>query len=160
MEIFSLVLTLIGLGISGWALVKAESAKAAVERAVGSRNFQDDLERLQKLISALVDAKISVTPWVTGMPQDMRIGRNQTEDLAKLNQSVDSLRTQAPLGASESLKRRIAKSAKQLDDCFRNIAEGQSNEDFWKAAQSELQLIIPRLEQEEREMKDRQIKGD
>lgn len=160
MEIVSLILTVVSLGISGWALHKADTARIAVENALGSRNAQDDLARIQRLIASLMEAKDAVMPWITGMPPALRLGRSEVEDLAKLNQAVDNLRTKGPLSVDEPLRRRIVKSANQLDQCFRGIAEGSSNQDHWKAAQSELQLIIPRLEQEERKMKDVQIKSN
>ena len=107
---------------------------------------------------ALHAAKDAVNPWVVGMPQEMRQGRNQVDDLGQLNRAVDVLRTRAPHGADEGVRRRITKSANLLDKQFKAIADGESNDDHWKTALSELQLIIPKLEQAEREMKDNQIK--
>lgn len=157
MEILSLVLTLVGLGISGAAWMKAKSAKEAVGKALDDRNAHDDLERIRSLSSSINDAKDAVSPWVTGMPIEQRQGRNKEEDLAQLSAVVDKLRTKSPLGANSDLNNRILQSADVLDKQFNVIGGGASDENHWKVALSEIQQIIPRLEQAERETRDKQI---
>lgn len=157
MEIFSLLLTIFGLGISGAAYLKADDAKMAVQNALWKRNIDEDLDRLRKLIAIMESAKEAVSPWVEGMPQDRRTGRDQKDDLAKLNETIDALKTKAPLEIDEAEQRRIKKSAQVLDNEFREITAPTDNQDHWKAALSEIQLMIPRLEKLERSMRDSQI---
>lgn len=157
MDIISLMLTIFGLAISGAALWKADNAKKAVQEALKRRNSDEDLQRLRDLIAILESAKESVAPWVAGMPQDRRTGRNQQDDLAKLTEAIDALRTKAPLNIDEANKRRVKKSATVLDNEFKEIANPSDNQDHWKAALSEIQLMIPRLEKLERSMRDAHI---
>jgi hypothetical protein len=157
MDIISLILTIIGLIISGAAYWKADDAGKAVQNSIRKRNVDEDLRRIRDLIVALEAGKEAVSPWVSGMPLDRRIGRNQQDDLAKLSETVDRLRTKAPLELDDAMQRRISKSATLLDKEFNLIANPVDNLDHWKAAQSEIQLMIPKLEQLERSMKDSQI---
>ena len=157
MDVISLALTILGLAISGAAYWKADDAKKAIQDTLKKRNADEDLKRLRNLIVMMEVAKEAVAPWVAGMPDDRRIGRNQPDDLAKLNGTIDCLRTRAPLDIEEALQRRIKKSATVLDKEFNEITNPTDNQDHWKAALSEIQLMIPRLEQLERSMRDAQI---
>lgn len=157
MDIFSLVLTILGLAISGAAYWKADDAKKAVQNALKKRNADEDLKRLRELISTMEGAKEAVGPWVAGMPHDRRTGRDQQDDLAKLNETIDCLRTRAPLDLEDAVQRRIKKSATVLDKELNEITNPTDNHDPWKAALSEIQLMIPKLEQVERSMRDAQI---
>jgi hypothetical protein len=157
METISFILTILGFGVSGLAYLKAKSAKEAVNALINRRNAHDDLERLRLLIAQLDGAKTSVAPWVQGMSQDRRLGRNQADDLHKLGETVDCLRTRAPIDLEAKLTTRIKKSASILDREFQAIVTPPDNQDHWKAALSEIQLIIPVLEQAERKMRDAQV---
>ncbi|MGJ8546328.1 MAG: hypothetical protein ACSHWZ_12865 [Sulfitobacter sp.] len=157
MDIISLVLTVFGLAISGAAYWKADDAKKAVQKALKKRNADEDLKRLRDLIVVMETAKEAVTPWVSGMPHDRRTGRDQPDDLAKLSTAIDCLRTRAPLDLENAIQRRTKKSATVLDKEFNEITNPTDNKDHWKAALSEIQLMIPRLEQLERSMRDAQI---
>lgn len=157
MEVISLVLTVFGLAISGAAYLKADDAKKAVRNALRKRNADEDLQRLRDLVVVMEAAKEAVAPWVAGMPQDRRTGRDQQDDLARLSETVDALRTKSPLDLEAALQRRIKKSASILDKEFKEITTPSDNNDHWKAALSEIQLMIPKLEQLERSMRDDQI---
>lgn len=157
MEFISLGLTILGLGISGAAYWKADNAKKAVQKVLTKRNADDDLRRLHNLISVMEIAKEAVSPWVSGMPQDRRTGRDQQDDIAKLTETIDCLRTKAPLSIEDAIKRRIERSANLLDEEFKEISNPTDNRDHWKAALSEIQLMIPKLEQLERVMRDAHI---
>lgn len=157
MDIFSLVLTIFGLVISGAAYWKADDAKIAVQNALRKRNVDEDLRRLRDLISVLEVAKEAIAPWVSGIPEDRRIGRDRQSDLVKLNETIDCLRTRAPLDLEDPMLRRIKKSAEVLDGELSEITNPTDNQDHWKAALSEIQSMIPRLEKLERSMKDTQI---
>ena len=157
MDVISLLLTSLGLAISGAAYWKADNAKKAVQSALKKRNTDEDLRRLRNLIVMLEGAKEAVAPWVTGVPDDRRTGRDQRDDLEKLNEAIDCLRTRAPLDIEDAVKRRITKSAAVLDNELNEIMRPTDNQDHWKAALSEIQSMIPRLEQLERSMRDAQI---
>lgn len=157
MEIFSLVLTIIGLAISAAAYLKADDAKKAVQKVLRKRNADEDLKRLRDLIVAMEAAKEAVTPWIAGMPHDRKTGRDQQDDLTKLSETIDCLRTKAPLDLEDAMHKRIKRSATVLDKEFNSITNPVDNQDHWKAALSEIQLMIPRLEQLERSMKDAQV---
>jgi hypothetical protein len=157
MDVMSLLLTIIGLVISGIAYWKADDAKKAVQKALERRNSDEDLQRLRNLIAVMEAAKEAVSPWVAGMPPDRTTGRDQPDDLAKLSETIDLLRTKAPLDLKEAEQRRIKKSATVLDKEFKEITNPTDNQDHWKAALSEIQLMIPRLEQLERSIRDTQI---
>ena len=157
MDIISLVLAIFGLAISGAAYRKADDAKKAVQNALKKRNTDEDLKRLRDLVVIMEAAKEAVAPWVDGMPHDRRTGRDQQNDLAKLNDTIDVLRTKAPLELEGAVQRRIKKSATVLDNEFKEITNPTGNQDHWKAALSEIQLMIPMLEQLERSMRDAQI---
>jgi hypothetical protein len=157
MEIVSFILTVLGFVISGLAYFKSESAKQAVDKLISRRNAHDDLDRLRLLIAQLEGAKASVSPWVQGMSQERRQGRSQADDLQKLSETVDFLRTKAPIDLDAKLSARIRKSASILDREFGAIVTPTDNHDHWKAALSEIQLIIPVLEQAERKRRDAQV---
>lgn len=101
--------------------------------------------------------KDAVSPWVKGMPAAARQGRDRSVDLAQLGEAVDQLRTGAPMECSEKLQRQISLSADKLDIQFQALGENNKAEEHWKSAHSEIQLILPRLEQAERKMRDDQI---
>ena len=155
-DVISLALTILGLVISGAAYWKANDAKKAVQNTLKKRNADEDLKRLRDLIVKMEGAKEAVAPWA-GMLEDRRTGRNQQNDLAKLSETIDCLRTRAPLDIEEAVQRRIKKSATVLDKAFNEITNSTDNQDHWKAALSEIQLILPKLEQLERSMRDAQI---
>lgn len=157
MDVASLLLTILGLAISGVAYWKADDAKKAVQNALKKRNTDEDLMRLRGLIVAMQAAKEAVAPWISGMPSERRTGRNKQDDLAKLSETIDVLRTKAPLGIEVTLHRRIKKSATELDKELNSIINPTDNQDHWKAALSEIQQMIPRLEQLERTIRDAQI---
>jgi hypothetical protein len=157
MEVISLALSFLSLAISGAAYWKADDAKKATQSTLKKRNADEDLKRLRDLIMMMEGAKEAVAPWVAGMPDNRRTGRNRQDDLAKLNGTIDCLRTRAPLDIEKAVKRRIAKSATVLDREFNDIAGSTDNQDHWRAALSEIQLMIPKLEQLERSMRDAQI---
>jgi len=156
-DYISLLLTIVGLLISGVAYLKADDAKKAVQKALKRRNSDEDLQRLRNLIAAMEAAKEAVAPWVAGMPHDRRTGRDKQDDLAKLSETIDFLRTKAPLELEDAEQRRIKKSATVLDKELKEIGNPTDNQDHWKAALSEIQLMIPRLEQLERSIRDAQI---
>lgn len=157
MDIISIFLTIIGLVISGAAYFKADDAKKAVQRVLKKRNADEDLKRLRDLVATMEVAKEAVTPWIAGMPSERRVGRNQEDDLAKLGDTVDCLRTKAPLDLEDAMQRRIKKSASVLDKELNSIRSSTDNQDHWKTALSEIQSMIPRLEQLERSTRDDQI---
>ncbi|MBL4918006.1 hypothetical protein [Szabonella alba] len=157
MDIISLMLTVFGLVISGAAYWKADDAKKAVQTVLKKRNADEDLRRLRNLIATMEAAKEAVAPWTAGMPLDRRTGRDQQDDLAKLGETIDCLRTKAPLDLEDAVQRRIKKSATVLDNELNSIVNPTDNQDHWKAALSEIQLMIPRLEQLERSIRDAQI---
>jgi len=157
MDIISLVLTIFGLGISGAAYWKADDAKKAVQKVLKKHNADEDLKRLRYLIITMEAAKEAVTPWIASMPHDRRTGRDQQDDLAKLGETIDCLRTKAPLDLEDAVQRRIKKSATVLDNELNLITNPTDNQDHWKAALSEIQLMIRRLEQLERSIRDAQI---
>jgi hypothetical protein len=164
MAIISLVLTLSGLaisvfgvGISVVAYNKADDAKKAVQNALKKRNEGEDLMRLRNLIAAMEAAKEAVTPWISGMPHDRRTGRVQQDDLSKLSETIDALRTKLPLDIEDNMQKRITKSAKILDEEFNFIANPTDNHDHWKTALTEIQSMIPILEKLERSSRDAQI---
>jgi hypothetical protein len=164
MAIISLVLTLFGLVISAvgvWISVvayrKADDAKKAVQNALKKRNEGEDLMRLRNLIAAMEAAKEAVTPWIGGMPNDRRTGRVQQDDLSKLSETIDALRTKVPLDIEDNMQKRITKSATILDKEFNSIANPTDNQDHWKTALTEIQSMIPILEKLERSSRDAQI---
>jgi hypothetical protein len=156
MEIVSFILTILGFVVSGLAYLKAESAREAVDRLISRRNAHDDLDRLRALIARLEGAKTAVSPWVLGLSQDRRLGRNQADDLSQLSETIDCMRTKSPIDIDAKLNARIKKSATILDREFQAIVTPPDNQDHWKAALSEIQLVIPMLEQAERKMRDAQ----
>ncbi len=157
MDIISLLFTIFGLLISGLAYLKADDAKKAVQKALNKRNADEDLQRLRSTIVVMEAAKEAVAPWVVGMPQDRRTGRDQQDDIATLSEAIDCLRTKAPLDFDDNQQRRIKKSATMLDRALNEITNQNDNKDHWKAALSEIQLMIPRLEQLERSIRDIQV---
>ena len=157
MDVISLSLTIFSLLISGAAYWKADDAKKAIQNALKRRNSDEDLQRLRNLISIMETAKEAVAPWVAAVPRDRRIGRDQKNDLTKLNETIDAIRTKAPLDLEDAEQRRIEKSATVLDNAFKEITNPTDTRDHWKAALSEIQLMLPRLEKLARSMRDAQI---
>ena len=159
MEFASIAISVLGLGLSVWALYTAYTAKMAVDDTLIRRNTHDDFERLHDLIIALKAAKDAARPWVSSASTNLHSGREVAKDIDQLYVAIDSLRTQAPIGANQSLKSRIKKSANTLDEQFKKITDRDNKDDPWKSVLSELQLILPRLEQAKRDLRDGQIRS-
>jgi hypothetical protein len=157
LTLFGLVISAVGVGISVVAYRKADDAKKAVQNALKKRNEGEDLMRLRNLIAAMEAAKEAVTPWISGMPNVRRTGRVQQDDLSKLSETIDALRTKVPLDIEDNMQKRITKSATILDKEFNFIANPTDNQDHWKNALTEIQSMIPILEKLERSSRDAQI---
>ena len=156
MEIISLLLTFVGFVISGFAYLKAKDVEKAIQNTIKKHNVDEDLQRLRELLDTMKSTKEAVSPWTSGKPEKQRTGRDQQEDLCKLNGLVDALRTRSPLEITDGLQNRIVRCASTLDEKCEQLANDIATETHWKTALAEIQDMIPRLEQCARSMKDHQ----
>jgi hypothetical protein len=162
MELLSLLLSFAGLGVSGFAYLKAQSAEQAAASVVMRQNNQEDRDRLRELIRKLVAAKDAALRQKGGANYLNSVGRRTDEqvDLHTLNEADDALRTGLPHDIDDDLANAIHGAAEQLSKAIEIVENPASNRDGWKDALSTLQTIIPLLEQSERHLRNVGARGE
>lgn len=158
MDPVSILIGLLGLGMSGYAIITAKSAKQAASQAVQRKDDQEDREYLKDLIIALVEAKNSAKRRESGALEIKSAGHSSELDIYHLSEAHDKLCTALPLSFGNELKATVDAAAAELKAALNAIQNPTtSNRDGWKDALSILQTLIPRLRQEERQMKNKEI---
>ena len=154
-------LNLVGVCLSVYAAFTATSAKTAARAAaatvVSKKNELEDRDRLRVLIATLSTAKETAMRRQAGAPESMSAGHDQRPDLQALRNAHDALLTRLPLEFADDLRADAQSAAEELQKALENIESIRSNRDGWKDARSTLQVLIPRLEQEERRQRDEEL---
>jgi hypothetical protein len=155
------VLNAIGLGLSVYAAWAATSARTAATKAaaavVAKKNEQEDWDRLKALIACLSIAKDAAMRRQGGAPEFMSAGHDRSRDLQALRDAHDALLTRLPFDITNDLKTDARNAADELVRALQNIEDVGANRDGWRDALSTLQILIPRLEQEERRRCDQDL---
>lgn len=157
MEIFSFVLTIVGFGLSISAYFKATSVESAVTAVITRRNEQLDRDRLLALLAKLNAAKEAAKRRRDGAPSAMTSGHSLEVDLHLLHEADDALKTSLPLKLENTLAYDLSGASEEISQAVATIAQPGANRDGWKDALSTLQIIIPRLEQVEREVSNKEL---
>lgn len=158
MDVLSLVLTIVGLAISGMAFLKAKSARDAVNAVVGRHNEQIDRDRLRGLVEKLTAAKEAAKRRRAGAANFLSTGRSLEVDLHILQEADDALKTGLPFEVEGDLAADLRGAAEEIGKALETIADHTANRDGWKDALSTLQVIVPRLEQAERDRRNRELR--
>ncbi|RWP02386.1 MAG: hypothetical protein EOQ98_04005 [Mesorhizobium sp.] len=155
------LLNLAGFGLSVYAAWAATSAKTAAREAaaavVSKKNELEDRDRLRALIAVLNTAKEAAMRRQAGAPESMSAGHDRGLDLQALRNAHDALLTRLPLDFADGLRADAQSAAEELQKALENIENVGANRDGWKDACSTLQVLIPRLEQEERRQRDEEL---
>lgn len=157
MELISFVLTIVGFGMSGYAIYQAKTARDIANSIIGKKNRQEDSDRLKTLIVTLNIAKDAAMRRQGGAPEFLSAGHDPAHDLQALRYAHDALKTKLPFSFDETLRSVVEVSAEELQKALENIDNIGANRDGWKDALSTLQTLIPRLEQEERKLRDQAL---
>lgn len=151
LDISSLIVSLLGLALSVWALRKAKTAKEIATRAIDAKNTQEDNKRINNVINKLNDAKKASMRNVSSANTDKKSGLPRNKDIEILVTAVDSLRTALPLSWDQSKRAPAGKASFSIERAIQEIKSQSSQRDGWQDALSSLQTIIPWLEQQERQ---------
>lgn len=158
LNILGFLFTTIGLGVSIWAIVQAKSAKSMAQTIVGRGNDQEDTNRIRALIQGLIEAKDAAMSREGGAPSAAARGRRREEDLQALRGAADALRTKRPLKLDGELAGAMDAAATEIETAVENI--NSDARDGWKDARVALQALIPRIEKEERDARNRAVLAD
>jgi hypothetical protein len=153
MEIINLLLGVLGTGIAVWSLVTARSAKAIAQSVILRRNRHEDGDRLRELIRILRASQIVVSHWQFARPQ----GRHSARDIPEILAAVNALKTNLPIGADEILISKADSASEMLSEAMAAVNVSPADYGAWRNALSALQIIIPYLEQVERNFRDTNV---
>lgn len=143
------LLTAGGFGISVWTLKLASSVKTMVRTIISRGNAQEDGDRLQVVITELNTAKEVAKRRKAGPSSPLNAGTKDQKDLQTIIDAHDALVTKFPLECGDKLREDANKAAKDLENAIQDIKSG--NVSGWNSALATLQTLIPRLDQAERD---------
>ena len=147
------LLNLAGFGVSVYALIAASSAKRAAREAaegvVKKKDQKEDSDRLHELIASLMTAKDVAMRRQRGAPAQLSAGQDSDQDLHRLRIANDHLVTRLPAKLADEVRVDTRNASTELSKAIQNIQDA-TGRDGWKDALTTLQVLIPRLEQEER----------
>ncbi len=134
-----------------------KAANDAATKVIAKKNEQEDRERLRSLIATLGAAKDAAMRRQRGVPESMSAGHDRDLDLQSLRFAHDALLTKLPLDLAEEIHADAGNATGELEVALSNVEGVGANRDGWKDALSTLQVLIPRLEQEERRRRDQEL---
>lgn len=151
-----LVLSAIGVGLSIWALAKAESAKQAVSRVIqksGDQTARDDARRLLAVIS---DAREAAMAHRRDAPLLASAGRVKDNDVQALQKAQDALAT---LNVTENklVIKTLRRAAAELDKALQEI-NANGARDGWADALAVLQGVTSQVDSLQRGLGTRALK--
>ena len=158
MDYVAILLSLASVAFSFLAFKKAKSAIMMAKTVIRRKNEQEDSWRLKEVITALNLAKEAAkrneksasTHRSAGHPKQ----QDKQQDIDCLREAQDALRTKLPISWSVEQRYKTNAAARDIDIALTEIDNKYATRDGWKDALSTLQIVIPRLEQEERKIKD------
>ena len=152
MEITSLIISVIGILLSIFALTRANSARKAARSVLESKDNEEDRQRLRELIATLNDVK-GITLRKRGSGNVLQnIGLKDTEAITRLTEAEDALRTKLPIDWSQDKRATIESAATDIHAAIETIRSGVNAAEGWQNAVVALQRVIPHLEREERRL--------
>ncbi|OJF93979.1 hypothetical protein AX761_19475 [Rhizobium sp. 58] len=155
------LLNLGGFGLSIFAALTAKSARQAATEAAASvvskKNQQEDTDRLKALLLAVRAAKDTAMRRQVGAPEVLSAGHDISHDIQALRTAHDALVSGLPLDFEDGLQSDAQSAADEISKGLNNIEDVGANRDGWKDCLSTLQVLLPRLEQEERRQRDQEL---
>ena len=159
-DLFWNLLNLAGFSMSIYAAFAAKSAHQAATEAAASviskKNQQEDTDRLKALLAAIRAAKDAAMRRQAGAPESLSAGHDRSHDIQSLRTAHDALMTGLPLDF-DNLSGDAQSAADEISKGLQNIEDVGANRDGWKDCLSTLQILLPRLEQEERRQRDQEL---
>jgi len=144
----SLLISLAGLLVAGIAWYKADSVAIAVRRILGQRDNLDDLITLQDTLRKLKDA-YDVARRRT-IPDTRNKGVSLNDDIEILSSAHLALSTGLPSTWDGTKRRKTTGAAASLHSAISTNSKSQVD---WKQAFAALNVVIPYLQQQERELR-------
>lgn len=145
-----LLLSVAGVGLSVWALVKADSANKAVDKVIVKSNDQIARDDARGLLDKLTSAKDAAIGRKQGASSLSSAGRTIPRDKMALELAQDALST-ATVGSNQQLAARIRAASGELTNALEAISSN-SGRDGWADALGVLQGVIPEIEVLQREL--------
>jgi hypothetical protein len=139
-----LILSAVGVALSCWALMKADSAEKAVAKVIGRAGDQkarDDARELLMLISAARDAAMSNR---RGAPQLASAGRVRDNDIQAIQKAQDALAT-LNVTDDQQVTKKLRRSGLELNKALQEI-NGDGVRDGWADALAVLQGVTPQVD--------------
>ncbi|WP_417582899.1 hypothetical protein [Pelagibacterium sp.] len=150
MEIAGFIISIIGVGISAWALWQADYAKKAVDRVILKGDEQRDRDKARELSKILGQAKSAALGRRRTASRPASAGRDMQSDLHMLEQAQDALAT-TKLVNDASISSDLDVAAMELKAALVAIHQN-GKRDGWEDAFGALQVVIPKVELFERDL--------
>lgn len=139
-----LVLSAVGVGLSVWALVKADGAAKAVAKVIGKAGDQkarDDARELLMLINAAREAAMSNR---RGAPPLASAGRVRDNDVQSIQKAQDALAT-LNVTEDQQVIKKLRRGGQELNKALHEI-NGSGERDGWADALAVLQGVTPSVD--------------
>ena len=157
--ILSLIFSAVGIGISLFALFKAINAQDMGDLISLRHSERQSSDELRKLIDKLSLAKDAAKRRRAVASRFLSSGYSEEMDVHLLHEADDALKTVSHTEMEGALLVEVRKAATEMERAVADVAQNNSYRDGWQDALSTLQVIIPRLEGAEREMKQSQSRA-
>jgi hypothetical protein len=161
LETFNTIVGVIGLILAIWAMVSAKSAKQLASEArnavMARMNIQEDLDRIARVQAVLEAAKDVALRRQSANPAFAAAGRKLTDDVQTLLVAQDQLRTALPVTLPDEIRSEAIAVAAELAIATGVIGGAAGGRNGWMDALGALQLFIPVLETERRQIQDRSV---
>lgn len=146
----SYVMTVVGLGLSIWALFQADGAKKAVQKVLEKGSEQDSRDDARDLLAKLNNAKSAAMAWRGGAKPILATGRSLPDDMLALATAQDACAT-ANLPGDRDLTTALQRASVQLIEAI-DIINREGDRDGWADAQVALQGVVPRVDGYQRKL--------
>jgi hypothetical protein len=139
-----LILSALGVGLSLWALFKADSAEKAVSRVIAKNGEQSTRDVARDLMGHVNEARDAAMARKRGASRLASAGRTPAGDIQALQFAQNALATVSGDFDAKTIAI-FRNSGRQLDDCLKTI-DGSSSRDGWADALNTLQGVIPQID--------------
>lgn len=142
-DIVGILLSIIGIGFSIWAMVMADNATKAVKKVVERNNDLVSRDGARDLLATLGNARDAALARRGSASRMASAGRSAQADIHKLRLAQDALAT-VTLGANEALVQDLRVAASELEQALSTVEN--SSGDGWAAALAIIQGAIPKVD--------------
>ena len=143
--------------LSAIAFFTATSARKAVTKVIKKKDDQEDTEKLKHLIStirAVIKESLKYRAEAGISPTE---GISLEQSKRRMLEAESTLRTSFPLSWDEDQRNEVVSAADKISDVLETIEDEASLGIGWTRISNILQLLVPRLEQEERALINAQL---